>query len=319
MPASGNLPNAALAADIATNVTGHLPIAVTRFTTGAMHYVFEVAFAHRPPVVVRIAAPSGAKAMRGASMLSGRLRPLGIPLPAILAEELGASCPWLVLERFVGTDLGNVVDSLGRSRLKAIAGEVARAQAVVAQMTGAGLYGYAVDPAEAPHTKWSAVVIEHLERSRARIAKAGFFDLNFATAAAAAVQSMRTELDAIPPTPFLHDTTTKNVIVTADGAFSGIVDVDDLCFGDPRYVIALTRASLLALGCDSTYSDTWLEQAGLTDDRLFQLYVALFLLDFMSEHGQRFNGNKRPSQPDERQKLQELFSSSLDRASMARA
>ena len=60
------------------------------------------------------------------------------------------------------------------------------------------------------------------------------------------VTKARGELDSQPPIPFLHDTTTKNVIVTPEGAFSGIVDVDDLCFGDPRYVVALTLPSLTA-------------------------------------------------------------------------
>jgi hypothetical protein len=46
---------------------------------------------------------------------------------------------------------------------------------------------------------------------------------------------MRDALDAIRATPFLHDTTTKNVIVTHDGVVSGIVDVDDLCFGDLKW------------------------------------------------------------------------------------
>lgn len=31
------------------------------------------------------------------------------------------------------------------------------------------------------------------------------------------------------------------------------------------------------------------------DARQFQLYVALFLMDLMSEHGQCFNSNERPS------------------------
>ena len=65
------------------------------------------------------------------------------------------------------------------------------------------------------------------------MASAGLFDI-------APRNILRDEIDSIPPTPFLHDATTKNVLVTAKGAFSGIVDVDDLCFGDPRYPAALT-------------------------------------------------------------------------------
>jgi hypothetical protein len=49
----------------------------------------------------------------------------------------------------------------------------------------------------------------------------------------------------------------------------------------------------------------------LRDDRLFRLYVTLFLLDLMAEHGQTFNGNERPSSPRARGRLQHAFNESL--------
>ena len=124
-------------------------------------------------------------------------------------------------------------------------------------------------------------------------------------------------LDAVPATPFLHDTTTKNVIVTAQGKFSGIVDVDDLCFGDPRYAAALTLAVLQAYGGPTRYVDYWLDAVHHRDDDLFRLYVALFLLDLMGEHGQVFNGNQRPSQPQARTGLLAAFEASLQRIDQA--
>jgi hypothetical protein len=127
----------------------------------------------------------------------------------------------------------------------------------------------------------------------------------------AEVTTRRQEIDAIAPTPFLHDTTTKNVIVTSEGAFSGIVDVDDLCFGDPRYPAALTLAVLMACGGPVSYVSAWLRHARQTDDRLFRLYVSLFLLDLMSEHGQIFNGNQRPSTPEARAALKRAFERNL--------
>jgi hypothetical protein len=122
---------------------------------------------------------------------------------------------------------------------------------------------------------------------------------------------MLPELAAIPPTPFLHDTTTKNVIVTADGHFSGIVDVDDLCFGDPRYVVALTHTSLLAHGFPTLYTKAWLRLAQFADDRPFRLYVALFLADFMAERGQRFNDNPLPADAEYDAQLRDYFQRTL--------
>lgn len=305
------VPDAALAASLALEATATRPTMVRRFSTGSQHYVFEAIFADRPPVVVRIARGGDRHLVRSASRLSAQLRPLGVPLPRILAEDLDAECPYLILERFPGTDLGHVIGRLGADRLEPIARRVVEAQRVAAATPTAGRYGYAADPASAPLERWSANLDNSLARSRSRIVDAGLFDLSIADPLASALEVLRSEADAQPATPFLHDTTTKNVIVTEDGTFSGIVDVDDLCFGDPRYVVALTLAALTAFGGPVAYAHTWMRLAGFRDDRLFRLYVALCLLDFLSEEGQVFNGNQRPSSPEARQRLLGIYTAAL--------
>jgi hypothetical protein len=101
------------------------------------------------------------------------------------------------------------------------------------------------------------------------------------------------ELDVLPSVPFLHDTTTKNVIVTPGGSFSGIVDVDELCFGDPRYVVALTLASLMASGGPTRYIDAWMNSADYQNDRIFRLYIGLFIVDFMSSTARNSTATRR--------------------------
>jgi aminoglycoside phosphotransferase len=309
-----NAPDSALAHRLAAAATGHSPIQVKRFETGSQHYVFEASFEHRAPVVVRLAAEHSRSAMIGASRLSKMLRPLGVPLPEVIAEDLNPPFPHLILERLAGTDLGKVIASLPPHRLEGIAAEVVRAQRIAASTASGGRYGYAMEPEAAPHGQWSKVLDDNLARSRTRIITAGLFDLGPVRAVDAAVAVARAELDALPPIPFMHDTTTKNVIVTSAGTFSGIVDVDDLCFGDPRYVVALTLASLLASGGPTDYVDSWMKLAGFKNDRLFRLYVALFLVDFMSEHGQVFNGNQQASSPAERQLLLQVFAEQFQQA-----
>jgi aminoglycoside phosphotransferase (APT) family kinase protein len=307
-------PDAELAAALAAAATGCEPIAVERFSTGLQHYVFEARFVGQAPVVVRIATEQGRAAMIGGAKLSGMLRPLGVPLPRVIAENLSPPFPHLVLERLPGTDLVNVVKSLPSSNLVAIAAAVAKAQRITAGTASAGRYGYGVAPTDPPHERWSEVLEANLARSRTRIAAAALFDLRPADAVSELVTKARDELDSQPPVPFLHDTTTKNVIVTPEGAFSGIVDVDDLCFGDPRYVVALTLASLTAAGGAPDYADAWMNFANFRDDRVFRLYVALFLVDFMSEHGQTFNQNSPVSGPEARRRLLEVFGANLRRA-----
>ena len=151
----------------------------------------------------------------------------------------------------------------------------------------------------------------NLARSRRRIEFADLFEAALVDVVQAAVASHRDQIDRIGPTPFLHDTTTKNVIIAPDGNLSGIVDVDDLCFGDPRYPAALTFAVLLSYGGPTEYVSAWLRHARASDDWTFRLYVVLFVLDLMSEHGHNFNGNERLSSLEARASLQRAFETGL--------
>ena len=307
-------PDSAAAAGLAQIAVGRAPVSVRRFATGLQHYVYDVAFADRVPVVVRMATEESRGAMRSAYRLSYALRPLGVKLPEIIAADLDHTHAYLVLERFAGTDLGTVASRLTDASLRAIAGEIARAQALVAGTPSAGRYGFAAVPEDAPHATWSNVLDASLSRARTHIVAAGLFDPAPLGALSQKIDAARPQLDRIAATPFLHDTTTKNVIVTEDGKFSGIVDVDDLCFGDPRFAPALTLASLLASGGPERYVSYWMNAAAQRDDRLFRLYVALFLADFMSEHGRAFNGNTGSSVPEDRARLGRLFDEQLARS-----
>lgn len=304
-------PYRGIAAALATETVGRRPMAIRRFGTGLQHYVFDVDFEDHAPVVVRIASEQDRPAMEGALRLSNLLRPRGVRLPRILSEGIGHRFPHLVLERFPGTDLGDIGGALPRAGLEVIAREVAKAQAITAQTGSAGRYGYAVEAKDAPFELWSQVLLANLARSRKRIVESALFDVSAVDTVAALVSTMKAELDGVPSVAFLHDTTTKNVIVTTTGTFSGIVDVDDLCFGDPRYPAALTLAALKAFGGPIDYVDAWLHAANFEDDKLFRLYVALFVVGFMSEHGKAFNGNPLPSSAEQRTQLHKVFGDCL--------
>src|SRR5204863_9344886 len=71
---------------------------------------------------------------------------------------------------------------------------------------------------------------------------------------------------AIESTPFLDDTTTKHVLVH-HGRLTGIVDVDEVCFGDGLSTIALTQMSLLAHNQQTDYVRFWCEELHLTDEQ----------------------------------------------------
>lgn len=304
-------PTAEDACRVTAAALGEHATGARRFTTGLHHFVYEVELAGGRSVVMRMTRPSERRFMQQAVMLSEQLRPLGVPLPELLASDTDAPMPWMLLERLPGVDLWEAVGSLSDESMRHIAGHVAAAQAIAATTPTAGRYGFSATPEDAPFTGWSELLAADIERSRGRIVNAGLFDPAHVERIERIRLKLKGQLDAIEATPFLHDTTTKNVIVTTEGKFSGIVDVDDLCYGDPRFVTALTEVALRANGLPATYSNYLMEASGWMDDHLNRLYVAVIFLGFMSEHGQPYNGNQRPSQPEARAKLLALYEDAL--------
>jgi hypothetical protein len=266
-------------------------VRVERFPTGLAHWVYDVALASGRPLVVRIGGASARPILAAAERLSRTLRPLGVPLPELLEAGAFAGRPYLILERLPGTDLRFVYDALSREARRAIAARVADAQARVGRLPEGRGFGYAAHP-DGPfsHRSWTELVRASLARSRGRVAVARAPAIAAMPRLERAVEALAPALDAVRPTPFLDDTTTKNVIVDR-GILSGIVDVDWLCFGDPLFPIALTRAALLSEQLDTDYVDAWCECAhpAAAGSPLLRLYTAVFCADFLSEAGHAFN------------------------------
>lgn len=298
------------AARIVRNALGWSGVSVRRFTTGLAFFVYDVK-SDQGPAVVRIGRWTQAAALADSLALWRRLAPLGVPLPQVLVDGTAAEMPFVIMSRLPGTDLGDVIGTLPPARLVTIAHAVADAQLATARLGPGTGFGFAAREDLATHSCWGDVVAASVNRSVQRIAANKLFPPAIAKGVIRSLALHRAALDTAPPTPFLHDTTTKNVIVTEAGDFSGIVDVDDLCFGDPRYAVALTKAALLAHAGPVSYVEPWMARMGLADDAVFAFYVAVFLLDFIAEQGMAFNGNQPPSDPQVRSRLTLLLAHTL--------
>lgn len=260
-----------------------------RFPTGLRNWVYDVAFESQAPIVVRLSLPENRAELRGAAIWTELLREAGVPVAEVLASDLDAAQPYLVLERLAGTDLGNIFSELTETELDAIASSVAAWQ-VLAQssLDPAAGYGFAhsySDPGL--HDSWSAALGAQLDRSERMIQRAGVADATHVPAVRAWLHRSIAQTQKVKPLPFLHDATTKNVIVH-DGRAAGLVDVDQMAFGDPLYIAALARMSLLAAQRSPRYAEH-LASLLASDIGLLDLYTAVHCVGFLAELGQRFN------------------------------
>ncbi len=276
------------AARIARAVARSEVVSCERFSTGLRHWVYDVETAGGSRLVVRLAHPDHRDELVGGVFWREQLESVGVVVPGLVAVDLEAAQPYMVLERLAGTDLGNVIDELDDEDLAGIASTVADFQARAARLPTAAGYGYALDYRSQLHDTWFEVLDESIDRAARRIEAAGVVDPQYVRMARAGLETAKTSFRDVSPRAFLHDATTKNVIVDR-GAVTGIVDTDEMAFGDPLWAASLTRTSLLAAGRSTSYAELLLRQVADADVHRVNLYTAIFALDFLSELGHQFN------------------------------
>src|SRR5215207_8038359 len=96
-----NLPTPHDAAVIAADVLGEPVARVERFATGLANFVYDVNGESGAAVVIRIAKSAGDTAVAAAVYWSNLLRPMGVPLPRLIAHHVGegGAFEWMALER----------------------------------------------------------------------------------------------------------------------------------------------------------------------------------------------------------------------------
>ncbi len=284
---------------ILSEITGQTVEEIRRFPNGLAHFVFAAKLADGQRLVVRLTRPAHQIDFAGAVYWSERLRPLGVPLPTILHAELDYHVhgfPILLLEHLQGIDLGDCYASLTDDQKRDIARRIVDIQRRAATLPLGKGFGYAHAP-DSPglHPTWRAVLDASLQRSREWIRDAGVMGEEVVDRVAVEVDQFTAYLDDVRPTCFLHDTTTKNVLVH-EGRLTGIVDVDSVCYGDPLWVLSLTNMAMYSMQADRVYVDAWTAALRLTTEkrRVLALYTAIHCVAFLGEIGQRFNKDAAP-------------------------
>jgi aminoglycoside phosphotransferase len=297
--ASIDKPSRQDAAIVVRSRLGLEPAGVRRFLTGLCHYVYSVTASDRQKFVVRIATTSTKRLLAGGIYWNELLRPMGVPLPRILAANLEPSeirFPFVVLEQLPGSDLCQIYQTLTSPEKLEIVSEVVRIREKVSVLPEAHGFGFAYSYSESPgYRSWKAAVLGILERAQQRMSHSGHPGVAYVARARQALGRYETYFAGVRPVPFLDDTTTKNVLVD-QGRFTGVVDVDQLCFGDSLLTLGLTKMALHANASDVDYVEHWMNLLGLNKElrQVVDAYTLLFCVDFMSELGQRFNKEEQP-------------------------
>ncbi|MBC8385519.1 MAG: hypothetical protein H8E57_08385 [Candidatus Cloacimonetes bacterium] len=292
------IPNTQIAKDIVENHYQVVVSEINRFATGLCHFVYDVKLENGEEVVIRLAGDNSINLLKGGVFWFNKLKNNKIPVPDILHHDFNCEFPYVIMERLAGKDLHFVYDELTGMQKKNLAEEIVKIQKIVSDLPKAEGYGYAVsygDETLKENKSWKDVIWNSLKRSRTRISQTGVCSLKPVEILITRMERFNEYFARIEPIPFLDDITTKNVIML-NGRLNGIVDVDELCFGDKLFHLGLTKMALLSQKSDTDYIDFISDEYDLSNLQLQVLgfYTAVCCIDFMSEIGQQFNSEQVP-------------------------
>lgn len=312
-------PNEQISSSVVHAMTGDPVLSATRMETGDQNFVYAVKTS-AAEYVLRMTDISHKHKFEAAIAWQKMLLPLGIPLAEFIKTDLDdkySPFPALLMMRLPGDDLINVYSNLTDADKKSLAIEMVKIQALCNKLPEGTNFGI-LDSYESVSTEksWSEFLLKRLELYIEHIAKKAVFNPHMGTQALNILKDMEESFRLVRPIPFLWDASERNVMVY-NGKISGIVDVDELCFGDPLLVIALTSICLKLEGYDSVYTDYWAEALHLDKPARIRLdfYKLFYTIAFMRKHSMETANSKKVM--FDTQKLLSIFYYSLEQLNTA--
>lgn len=287
------IPNEEAALSIVQFKLGKKALTATRFLTGLDNYVYKVDLEDGTSVVARLNVSGKEAQYEAAVYWYTRLEPAHVPMPKLyFFNTKPGTVPYMIMEYVEGKDLGEEYSNLTSEERKHIASHIATIHQSVAEYLPLGPgFGFADNYSSTNlHTSWITFLHTHLDRSAQWINEVGFVNTNQVERVRQKLNEYQNYFSKVSPTPFLHDTTTKNVLVSG-GKVVGIVDIDSVCFGDPLFVPALTKMALLSINESTEYINFWCDALQISEqqNKIVDLYTAMFCANFLGEIGKQFN------------------------------
>lgn len=270
-------------------------VQIERCSVGIANYVFAVSTGAEK-FILRCSKEEDA--YKAAVYWLSKLSVCEIPVPIVLSKGTYGDYSYLILSYIPGDDIGNVYHKLNDSEKKQIAREVVEIQRKVS----------GIDISVDEEWTWNSFIDELLNRADERMKRKHYFDIEKIHIIKNMQQEIKGYLDAVRPTPYLDDISTKNLLIY-EGAVSGVIDIDWIGLGDILTFVALTKVALLNMNLDTRYIDHLLDEIypSKIEYKAFVFYCLLYCVDFMGERGMQFLDKKIPVNESIIKRLNDIF------------
>lgn len=225
-----------------------------------------------------------------------KFKALGIQVPDILAEDYNRRLipySYQILSKIEGKDLGQVIESLTETQLKALANEIANIFRKVSTIPSSDKFGVIWGGGDDEVSdSWTERMKIWIEESKERGLSTGIMDKDIVAIADKLYERFEAYFSNLKPTTYYGDICSKNVMIH-QGAFNGLVDLDGLTQGDPLEAIGRIKLSWYETSYGDFYSTAIMDAMGLNQDqrKLVTMYALLNQISWACENGIQFNQN----------------------------
>jgi len=260
-------------------------LSIERMTTGNCN---EVYVANLPSRSVIVRMNKNEFFLKGSDKHIPLLASKGIQVPEVLAADYSKDLvpfAYQIQSKTDGQDLHFVIASLSDEQLKDIAKEIARIFHTLETIPTNGKYGWiGADESR---------VLEKMERkTNEHNKKTGAVGEELLREFKSLLTQYRSYFDSVPSTFYFDDLSAKNVLIK-DGAFVGLVDLDDMAYGDPLEAVGRIQACWFGTHYGDVYTQALEDELQLKEEqrKIVTVYAILNRIFWLSEKGIQFNEN----------------------------
>lgn len=215
----------------------------------------------------------------------------------MITEDLtGARYPfhYMILKKIPGRDLHFELKDMTQSQMTTLAESIVSFQQIVAQLPLGMGYGWVPIHDKGEFNRWTEIIHRDVHNGLRNVQ--GVLSTIEIGRIEQKMACLRPYFDDVRPICFLDDVTTKNVILQS-GILQGVVDLDCVCYGDPLYMISLTKTAIVADGLESRmfYIEALAHAWELTDEqrKIVDVYALVHAMIFLGYFAHNESGYQR--------------------------
>lgn len=269
-----------------------VPEKISRMEAGICNEVFLVKLNDKS-VIVRINNLN--RFLKGSAKNIPLFKSKQIPVPEIIFEDYSRetiSYAYQVMTVVEGQDLGKVIKSLKPEQLKSIAKEISDIFLKLSDIPTNGKFGWVDDSDSELVNSWFDVMQKMYSNLEDRNQKTKILGSGILSLASSLIAKYKDYFINVTSKFVFDDISSKNVIIK-DGKFNGLVDLDQIMYGDFLEPIGRIKASWYGTEYGKIYTDAVINYLKLNEKekKMVTVYAFLNRINWLSEIGIQFNKN----------------------------